>query len=1089
MHTLSSRLNILALLSLIALPLAASEWDSTWAGDTAPDTSSSQSNYYSAAPSAGESSWVSDDRGGLTRLSSSGAVLTHVPGNGVRSGAIMLRNLADGGALRLSSFYVSRIDALGRTVWSFFLFDVFQSLPSDSSALMKMMALDDNGAMWLIDRSAQRLHKVAPDGHFAFTLTPADLNLTRIEAVAVSPDGTLALVVGKRGEGGAAVIATVRLSHDGSVLSSWTGPNAIAEGQVFYGAAVISPQHAIAVTFDSQANLVFAHHDAQGNVAISQNPQFRPSGLSIEFIRATSTGVVIGSNNFIPISSSWDSLGLYTPFGEQVYMYEFPNFSPLQQLMEAADGSLWARTLGSDGGFGPVTPGELTRLSAVGATRVALPNASGSPVVVSVTPDSNAAIVALGTSHYRVNASGQTELGVPRINVKPMTRAMATTDSEGNSYVIQRLNSTDSSSEGATINKIARDGSRIWSKPVLGHVRFPTATFPPPINSTHIAANAERVCFYIQSSNFLYCHSASTGDFQARVELPMPAYDMLELSSDNHAVLRRHFGGAAPAAVLDAGNTLVPASAYTAAMLAPRLYSGAGYELYFDGSAATSISSIRRESRVTAAAAPALTWQLGSAHVPAVLPDGQPGVIVLEDGSALLLAYGESAQSPLVLQRLNADGSLGYRKTFDIVSERANLKRVGDRVLVSTYRRPGFLQTGEVRLFGLALADGGTAWQHLISTPADYNAVNTPSDIIVDSDHVHAVWWASDSLDVIAQKFRIGDGALVTRTDLPCAEAFCRLERVLADTHGVTVLPMLSRREPDLFAPRVRADQDVLEGAWYQPLTSGQGVLFDYLPESRTWFGTWHTSDLSGVNSRAGLRWFTLQGQANSEGTQADLGIYVASGGVFDNAPRVGSTRIGDASLKFDSCGSANLEYRITSGELQGSAGSIPLRLLTPHPGTCAALGQTPASAPISERNGISSRYSGTWYQPDTSGQGIEAAIRPELGNGTIVAGWFTFDPQGSADDAQAQHWFTLQGDLSTAANGAVTLPIFRTIGGTFDQNGSRNTVRVGEATWSFQGCNQSQLSYHFDNTDVAGVFAERSGVILLQRLGACAAP
>jgi hypothetical protein len=42
---------------------------------------------------------------------------------------------------------------------------------------------------------------------------------------------------------------------------------------------------------------------------------------------------------------------------------------------------------------------------------------------------------------------------------------------------------------------------------------------------------------------------------------------------------------------------------------------------------------------------------------------------------------------------------------------------------------------------------------------------------------------------------------------------------------------------------------------------------------------------------------------------------------------------------------------------------------------------------------------------------------------------------------------------------------------------------------WSFQGCNQSQLSYRFDDSDVAGTFAERSGVIPLQRLGVCAAP
>jgi hypothetical protein len=728
-------------------------------------------------------------------------------------------------------------------------------------------------------------------------------------------------------------------------------------------------------------------------------------------------------------------------------------------------------------------------MSGTGLLRIALPDLQGTPLLLTIAPTNSSALVAAAADRFWINTAGQvTPLGaMPDADALPMQRALATTDVDGNSYVVQRRGNPDTSSEGATISKIIRDGSVAWSAPLLAHVRFPTAY--TEFNSRHIAANATRVCFYIPTSNYLYCHSAATGAFQTRVELPMPGYDSLELSGDDHVLLRRRLGGAAPAVVLDADNALVPASAYTAAMLAPRLYSSEGFELYFDSGSTTSISSIRRESRIAPTSAPALTWQLGGVHVPAVLPDGQPAVMVMDDGSALLLAYGESAQSRMVLQRLNADGSLGYRKTFDAQSRLADLNLVDNRIMVGTYIYPAYLLAGETRLMGLSLADGSTAWQHSIPVTPQLYSSDVSSELVVESDAVHAIWWTSDSLDVNAHKIRISDGIELARRDLPCTVSPCRIGRVRADAHGTTLLPAVTRRERDLFGAQVRADQEALEGAWYQPKTSGQGVLFDYLPESRTWFGTWHASDLSGLNERSGLRWFTLQGQANTDGTQADLGIYVAGGGAFDNTPRVISTRIGDATLRFDSCSSVDLDYRITSGELQGRAGSIPLRLLTPQSGSCAALGQTPVSAPISERNGISSRYSGTWYQPETSGQGIEAAIRPEPGNGTIIAGWFTFDPQAAADDAQAQHWFTLQGDLSTAANGSVTLPIYRTIGGAFDQSGSRNTVRVGEASWTFLNCQQSQLSYRFDDSDVAGVFAERSGIIPLQRLGACAVP
>ena len=53
-------------------------------------------------------------------------------------------------------------------------------------------------------------------------------------------------------------------------------------------------------------------------------------------------------------------------------------------------------------------------------------------------------------------------------------------------------------------------------------------------------------------------------------------------------------------------------------------------------------------------------------------------------------------------------------------------------------------------------------------------------------------------------------------------------------------------------------------------------------------------------------------------------------------------------------------------------------------------------------------------------------------------------------------------------------LPIFRTIGGGLDSSSTHNTHRVGEATWIFVACNQSQLIYHLDDSEVADASAAR---------------
>jgi hypothetical protein len=667
-----------------------------------------------------------------------------------------------------------------------------------------------------------------------------------------------------------------------------------------------------------------------------------------------------------------------------------------------------------------------------------------------------------------------------------MVRGMATTDAAGNSYVVDRPSLIDPSPQGATISRIARNGGVVWTKPVSAQVLFHIGD-AAQANRTQIAANAHRVCFHITNTSRLNCHAASDGALLPQIVLPERAYDSLELNSDDQILLRQRLSGAAPALVLDAGNAVLPSSSYTAAMLAPRLYSSAGYELHFDNATATSINGIRRESRHTPATTPALTWQIGG--LPATLPDGQPAVFVFNDGSALALLQNASPFSPSMLRRLNADGSLGYQKSlsFDNDNGQISAQVLGELIVITR-----FLDSSYQELITFSLQDGSERWRQVRST--GYAEAPSLSPFVAEPGGTHGVWWTVDGVDFNARRIRLADGAEVARTDFPCADTPCHIDDARSDIFGVTLLPDMNRRERAMYTGHVRADQEALEGTWYQPQISGQGILFDYFPEQRTWFGTWHFHwpfDPFGgsIPTRSGLYWYTLQGVVSADGRQVDLGVYASGDGKFNDTPRTASGRVGDATLTFDSCGAATLNYRI---ELEFSyviSGSIPLQALTPASTQCAGIGQPLTPSPVTEFNGISSRFSGTWYNPETSGQGFSASIRPGASGGVVFAGWFTYDPvlrPGNSDSPY--HWFTLQGDLSAASNGSVTLPIFQTLGGSFDSYGTHDTQRLGEATWRFIDCNHSELSYQFADTGISNLFSGLSGTIPLQRLGACPA-
>ena len=117
----------------------------------------------------------------------------------------------------------------------------------------------------------------------------------------------------------------------------------------------------------------------------------------------------------------------------------------------------------------------------------------------------------------------------------------------------------------------------------------------------------------------------------------------------------------------------------------------------------------------------------------------------------------------------------------------------------------------------------------------------------------------------------------------------------------------------------------------------------------------------------------------------------------------------------------------------------------------------------------------GSWYEPATSGQGMEIEFFPNLAGPStaLVAGaWFTFDTgSGGAD---RQRWYTFTGNAQSGQS-SVPITILRNVGGTFNAPPVTNASPVGTGTLSFSGCTAGTLDYQFTDG--------RSGSIPLSRL------
>jgi len=129
-------------------------------------------------------------------------------------------------------------------------------------------------------------------------------------------------------------------------------------------------------------------------------------------------------------------------------------------------------------------------------------------------------------------------------------------------------------------------------------------------------------------------------------------------------------------------------------------------------------------------------------------------------------------------------------------------------------------------------------------------------------------------------------------------------------------------------------------GPWYDPSTSGQGMLIEVNPAIERVFVGWYSYAENGEGEgESGQRWFSGQGPYTVGDRTLPMTIYTSTGGLFDTGGGVTTTPVGTATLTFTSCTEGTFDYAFTAGELSGKSGSIPLTRGGPAAQSCASFG------------------------------------------------------------------------------------------------------------------------------------------------------
>jgi plastocyanin len=132
-----------------------------------------------------------------------------------------------------------------------------------------------------------------------------------------------------------------------------------------------------------------------------------------------------------------------------------------------------------------------------------------------------------------------------------------------------------------------------------------------------------------------------------------------------------------------------------------------------------------------------------------------------------------------------------------------------------------------------------------------------------------------------------------------------------------------------------------LNDAWFNPITDGQGFFITVFPDLGLVSMAWFTYDTELPPDEAtanlgdpGHRWLTALGTV--DGDMSEMGVSIASGGLFDTATEIDRMDDGTIVLQFSNCNEGTATYDIPSIDAQGV---VPIeRIALDNKGLCEAL-------------------------------------------------------------------------------------------------------------------------------------------------------
>jgi hypothetical protein len=485
---------------------------------------------------------------------------------------------------------------------------------------------------------------------------------------------------------------------------------------------------------------------------------------------------------------------------------------------------------------------------------------------------------------------------------------------------------------------------------------------------------------------------------------------------------------------------------------------------------------------------------------------GAPGAFDLVDGSAaddgsvrVIARAASIPPEPVPRERelwsIGADGNVAWKRPYETTYAQAAITTAANAVyLVETQNARGVGEPEIVRVQAYARADGATRGmlEDALALPGGGGAFAVSGDVAVvaagQRERLRLVRHDARTLAPLDETFLACNDycgpvrALALDADGTARSALDIADRALGASVGV-----IARSGVGKAAPNIRIDQPGIAGAWWAPYANGEGFALDYLPASRTFFMPWFTFTRDGGNDASQQRWYVVQGAVAAGATQAELAITETTGGEFDAGPPAQARRVGTAIVSFTDCDNGTLRYAFDDGVNDGATGTITLsRLGAALAGCVLADGTTrPGTGVTLPASGFDARLSGSWFEPATSGQGLQFVVQP---GGVFFAPWFTFRAARipSPPLPSEQRWFTVQGSLASARDGVVELPIVRTLGGAFDSVPTNNMFAVGTAKLTILACDRATLEYRFDSgADNVDMFGSR-GSIDLVKAGGC---